>query len=100
MGAKLLFAKIFGSSHLNEGRAPVFPLGVPQTALVHTMNLDPSTVSRRVEKAVELGYLKDLNADLGIRKMKLVVDRPMPRDTGAIPHPDDVEYGDGPVVAA
>jgi hypothetical protein len=57
---------------------------VSQTELGRAMKLGKATISRRVEKAVDLGYLKNLEEQRG-KKARLILDEEMPKDHPILP---------------
>jgi len=56
------------------------------TELARQMNLHVSTVSRRVDVALNRGYLDNLNPGRG-RSFQLVVGKPLPNEQPILPHP-------------
>jgi hypothetical protein len=56
------------------------------TELARQLALDVSTVSRRVQVALHLGYLENLSAGRG-RAFQLVVGKPLPTARPLLPHP-------------
>jgi len=63
--------------------------GVSERELVARLNLHKSVVSRRVWKAIELGYLDDLGYGRGHRKV-LVVGQPLREDGKVLPSVGEV----------
>ena len=51
--------------------------------------MDKGTASRRVNKAVELGYLIDLQVKAG-QKAKIILGDPLPEDTAVLPRPEEL----------
>lgn len=64
--------------------------GVPQNALVEKLRLDPGTVSRRVKRAMGLGYLDNLEKQKG-RPSRLVPLNPLPEEQHLLPTAEEVE---------
>lgn len=63
------------------------PSPITQTELVAELELDKSSVNRRVKDALELGYLRDLEPNRG-RPSQLVLGEPMPHDVPVLPTPE------------
>lgn len=60
------------------------PCGVQQRLLVEELGLDKSTVSRRINQAIELGYLVNLEDKKG-RPARLKLDEKLPEQTDILP---------------
>jgi hypothetical protein len=54
------------------------------------LGLDKGTISKRIKKAIELGYLEDIGDGQGY-SMKLKLKEPMPEDTHILPAPSELE---------
>jgi hypothetical protein len=63
--------------------------GVTNNDLARELRLDKSTVSRRVRKAEELGYLNNLENREG-RSKRLVLGNPLPDDIQILPMPGEL----------
>jgi hypothetical protein len=61
--------------------------GVTVTAVAKVLNLDKSTASRRIEVAIEHGYLRDLETRRG-RPRCLVLGEPLPKEIEILPMPE------------
>jgi len=64
--------------------------GVKVQALARLLKLDKSAITRRVNKAIEAGFLRNLETRKG-QAMRLVRDEPMPDDAKVLPPASDLE---------
>ncbi|MDA0352485.1 MAG: hypothetical protein O3A10_09795 [Chloroflexi bacterium] len=65
------------------------PVAVSNNELSEHLQLDKSTISRRVAEALRSGYLHDL-VDRRRREKQLVIHDPMPGDTSVLPSPEEL----------
>ncbi len=72
-----------------ETLLPQHPQGVPLKAVTEVLGLDKSNVSRRVAKAVEGGYLVDIEEKKG-KALRLQLGEPLPNGEEVMPHPDRI----------
>ena len=72
-----------------ERLAPDHDDGVRQTALAAELRLDRGTVSRRVRKALDGGYLRNLEEKRG-KPHRLLVDDPLPDEQVILPEPEEL----------
>ena len=72
-----------------ESLAPDHEDGVRQTALAEELDLDRGTVSRRVRKALDGGYLRNLEDKRG-RPHRLLPDDPLPEEQLILPEPEEL----------
>lgn len=63
---------------------------VPYRAIGKTLNLDKSTISRRVRVAIQQGYLENVEDKRG-KPAKIKLGDPLPPEELVLPSPDDVE---------
>ena len=63
--------------------------GVSQFAIVEKLQLDKSSVSRRVTEALSLGYLENLEPRKG-RQDQLILGKPLPEDRKVLPTPEEL----------
>ena len=75
--------------HAVERLAPDHDDGVRQTALAAELGLDRGTVSRRVRKALDGGYLRNLEEKRG-KPHRLLVDDPLPDEQVILPEPEEL----------
>jgi hypothetical protein len=75
--------------HAVERLAPEHEEGVRQTALAAELNLDRGTVSRRVRKALDGGYLRNLEEKRG-RPHRLLPGDPLPEEQLILPEPEQL----------
>ena len=61
-----------------------------QVDLRKSLKLDKNAVSRRVNRAIDLGYLKNLEDKRGC-SARLVLDEPLPDDVEILPKPADLQ---------
>jgi hypothetical protein len=66
------------------------PEGTTTSSIAKTLNLDRSAISRRVQKAISLGYLRDLDEGKKGTAHRLVRGEPLPADTEILPAPERV----------
>jgi hypothetical protein len=66
--------------------------GVRQNALAKELDLDRSTVSRRVRKALDGGYLRNLEQHRG-KPHRLVSGDPLPEEQVILPDPEALAEG-------
>ena len=69
--------------------APGHKEGVRQTILAERLGLDRGTVSRRVRKALDGGYLRNLEEKRG-KPHRLVPGDPLPDELVILPEPDEL----------
>lgn len=72
-----------------EALAPDHEDGVRQTALAAELDLDRGTVSRRVRKALDGGYLRNLEEKRG-RPHRLLPGDPLPEEQLILPEPEEL----------
>jgi len=61
--------------------------GVPSKQIEQRLQIDKATVSRRVKRARDRGFLVNLEEKKG-RPMRLVVGDPLPDDLSILPNPE------------
>jgi hypothetical protein len=87
------------SANVRETRQAVADLivggvaAVPLPQLARALRLDKSVVSRRVAKAVELGYLRNLETRRG-QPARVVLADDIPDQVSLLPEPEVLEQGD------
>ena len=64
-----------------------WPNGVPQSALKGVLGLDKGPISRRVNQAIDLGYLVNEEEKKG-RPARLKIGEPMPEEVEVLPRPE------------
>ncbi len=67
--------------------AKKLPCGVPLRLVADAMELDKSTASRRVKKAIDMGFLRNQEPRQG-RPARIVLGEPLPPDIQVLPPPD------------
>lgn len=67
-----------------------WPEGVSQWDIAQYLDRDPGVISRRVEAAIDSGYLLDDNPGQGRRSRIRLGERPLPDDTGVLPAPEQL----------
>jgi hypothetical protein len=76
-----------------------WPDGVPQSAVKDHLGLDKGTVSRRINQAIDLGYLVNAQDKKG-QPAKLLVGDPLPDEVEVLPRPEVLFPDDRCSVAA
>lgn len=72
-----------------EALLPAHQNGVPLKAVATALDVDKSNASRRVAKAIEGGYLVDLEEKKG-KALRLQLGEPLPDGEEVMPHPDRI----------
>ena len=75
-------------------KSSLYPVSL--TNLARVLKLNKSTTKRRVDQAIELGYLRNEEEKLG-KPAKIVIGDPMPRDQKVIPLPEVFGSPTGPL---
>ena len=77
-------------AHTSTGKIISNNRSIDNVTLAKDLGLDPSTTSRRVAEAIELGFLENLENKRG-KRAKLVLGKPLPDDELVLPPPGEIE---------
>jgi NADH:ubiquinone oxidoreductase subunit C len=69
---------------------------VTLSEVAQALNLDRSSASRRIKRALRLGYLTNLETK-SRQPMRLVLGEPLPQDEGVLPSPEKLEAEDSEI---